>query len=172
MSHFELTWKTRDGLILYGQGWKPDGPLKAVVCLIHGVGEHSSRYAHVAQFMNKHHFAVSTFDHRGHGKSHGKRGHIPCCETVLTDIEDCLNLAGEKYPRTPLFLYGHSMGGNLVINYGLRRQPVLSGIIATAPMLRLAFRPSKFKKITANLLIRLWPTLRRSARASVSACTQ
>ena len=86
MTHFELTRKTRDGLILFEQGWKPDSQVKAAVCLIHGVGEHSSRYVHVAQFMNQHHYAVFTFDHRGHGKSQGQRGHIPCCETVLTDI--------------------------------------------------------------------------------------
>jgi acylglycerol lipase len=159
MPHFEFNRKTRDGLIVYEQGWNPDTPVKAVVCLIHGVGEHSSRYAHVGDFLNQHQYAVFAFDHRGHGKSQGRRGHISCCETAMADIEDHLNLAEEKYPGVPRILYGHSMGGNLVINYGLRKQPRLSGIVATAPMLRLAFEPSKLKKMTARLMIKCWPTL-------------
>ena len=159
MSHFETGWKTRDNLTVYAHGWNPEGKMKAVVCLVHGIGDHSGRYAHVGEFLNQAGYALFAFDHRGHGKTEGKRGHIPCCDTVMHDIVDHLKQADEHYPNMPVYLYGQSMGGNLVLNYALRYQPRLTGIISTAPMLRLAFKPSKPKEILAKCLIRLWPTL-------------
>ena len=159
MQHFEFEWKTRDGLAIYAHGWEPGSQPRAVVCLVHGIGEHSSRYAHVGKFLNQAGYALLAFDHRGHGKSEGKRGHFACCETAMQDIEDHLKQSANRYPDTPVFLYGHSMGGNLVINYTLHHNPQLSGVISTAPMLRLAFKPSKAKELLATCLMHLWPTL-------------
>ena len=159
MPHFEFEWKTRDGLAIYAHGWKPRTQTKALVCLVHGIGEHSSRYAHVGNFLNQAGYALLAFDHRGHGQSEGRRGHFACCETAMHDIEDHLKQSVKHYPDTPVFLYGHSMGGNLVINYALRYRPQLSGVISTAPMLRLAFKPSKAKELMARCLSHLWPTL-------------
>ena len=51
MKHFEFDWKTNDGLGIYAQGWEPEGKRKTVVCLVHGLGEHSGRYEHVAEFF-------------------------------------------------------------------------------------------------------------------------
>ena len=159
MPHFEYEWKTKDGLGLYGQGWTPLGEIKAVVCLIHGIGEHSSRYGHVAAFLNQNGYALLAFDHRGHGKSEGPRGHFPCYETVMLDIKTHLKQAAERFQNEPVILYGHSMGGNLVLNYALRYTSQIAGVIATAPMLRLSFKPSKAKELLAKCLIRFWPTL-------------
>ena len=58
MKSFEMQWKTRDGLDICGQGWEPDGAIKAVVCLVHGIGEHATRYTHVAQALTQAGFAV------------------------------------------------------------------------------------------------------------------
>ena len=159
MPHFEYKWKTKDGLGLYGQGWTPLGESKAVVCLIHGIGEHSSRYRHVAAFLNQNGYTLLAFDHRGHGKSEGPRGHFPSYETVMLDIKTHLKHAGERFQNKPVILYGHSMGGNLVLNYELRYMPQIAGVIATAPMLRLSFKPSIVKELLAKCLIRFWPTL-------------
>lgn len=159
MPHFEYEWKTRDGLAIYAHGWNPQGKIKAVVCLVHGIGEHSGRYAHVANFLNQSGYALLAFDHRGHGKSEGQRGHFPCIETAMHDLSEHLKQTAKRYPNTPLFLYGHSMGGNLVINFVLRYKPHLTGVIATAPMLKLAFKPSKMKTLIAKCLNRFWPTL-------------
>ena len=76
MTHQEFSLLTKDGLNLFAQAWDTDKTPQAAVCLVHGLGEHSSRYQHVAEAFNRAGFAMLAFDHRGHGKSPGKRGHI------------------------------------------------------------------------------------------------
>jgi len=159
MGHVQFSWKTRDGLTIAGRLWEPAEPCRAVVTLVHGVGEHSRRYAHVGEALNEAGYACVAFDHRGHGLSEGQKGYFPSYSTVIQDVKDHLEHTRNRYPDKPVFLYGHSMGGNLVINYTLRFQPEIRGVIATAPMLRLAFRPSRIKQILVNALIRLWPNL-------------
>jgi acylglycerol lipase len=159
MQHFEFEWQTEDGLRLYAQGWQPETEPKGVVCLVHGLGEHSGRYAHLAAFLNQAGYALLTFDLRGHGKSQGQRGHAPSYEALLDDIAHLLEEAAERYPDRPRFLYGHSLGGNLVIEYALRRRPQLAGVIATGPLLRTAFEPPAWKVTLAKIMRSLWPTL-------------
>ncbi|MEJ1853206.1 alpha/beta hydrolase, partial [Escherichia coli] len=70
MNHYETNWKSHDGLELFAQAWEPGAVRpKAVACLVHGLGEHSSRYAHVAKALTKQGFILFTFDLRGHGRS-------------------------------------------------------------------------------------------------------
>jgi len=159
MPHFETRWPTTDGLNLYGQGWTPPGKTKAVISLVHGVGEHSGRYEHVANFFNEKGYTFYAFDHRGHGKSPGPRGHFPTYETVMQDIACHLEQTKKRFPNKPVVLYGHSMGGNLVLNFVLRHHPDVTGVIVTSPLLRLSFQPPKIKIMLANLLMRVWPTL-------------
>jgi len=162
MQHFEFGWQTEDGLRLYAQGWQPQTELKGVICLVHGLGEHSGRYAHLAAFLNQAGYALLTYDLRGHGKSEGQRGHAPSYEALLNDISHLLEEAAERYPDLPRFLYGHSLGGNLVIGYALRRHPQLTGVIATGPLLRPGFEPPAWKLTLGKIMYRLWPTLSMS----------
>ncbi len=159
MQRFEFGWQTKDGLRLYAQGWKPEAELKGVVCLVHGLGEHSGRYEHLAAFLNQAGYALLAFDLRGHGKSGGQRGYAPSYEALLDDIARLLDEAANRYPDLPRFLYGHSLGGNLVINYALRRRPQLAGVIATGPFFRAAFEPPAWKLTLARIMYNLWPTL-------------
>ncbi len=145
MPHFEFEIIADDDLKLYGQGWEPDGGTKAVVCLLHGLGEHCGRYDHMAKAFNQNQYALLAFDLRGHGKSEGKRGHAPNYTLLMSDIEKLLNKAAMRYPDRPCSLYGHSLGGNLAIYYVLRKRPNLTGVIASGPLLRLAYRPSVWK---------------------------
>jgi alpha-beta hydrolase superfamily lysophospholipase len=145
MKHTEFKLKTFDGLSLFAQNWQPEDRTRAVVCLVHGIGEYSGRYVHVADRLTQAGYAIFTFDLRGHGKSEGLRGHIPSYEAIMQDISFLLETANKKYPQLPVFLCGHSLGGNLVLNYVLRRQPHLKGVIATAPWLHLAFEPPASK---------------------------
>ncbi len=155
----EETFVLRETPYLFGRSWPLEAP-KGVVCLVHGLGEHSGRYAPLAAALNGAGFAVHAFDLRGHGKSGGKRGHTPSYDALLDDITCLLDDAEKKFPRAPLFLYGHSLGGNLVINYILRR-PVerLTGAVATGPWLRLAFEPPAYKVWLARTVGRLLPCL-------------
>ena len=110
MKHFEWTWYTADKTRLYAQSWQPDGAAVGVVCLVHGLGEHSSRYAHVAAALGAAGYVTLTFDQRGHGKSQGARGDAASYDEQMDDIKRLLAEAGERYPVLPRFLYGHSTG--------------------------------------------------------------
>lgn len=137
----EWKWKSSDGLEMYSRGWAPQGVPQAAIMLVHGHGEHVARYDHVAAALGEKGYAMLGFDFRGHGKSGGPRGHTPSYDALMDDIASFSQQADLRYPGLPRFLYGHSLGGNLVLNYALRRKPDLRGIIATGPWLKLAFDP-------------------------------
>jgi alpha-beta hydrolase superfamily lysophospholipase len=158
MKHSEFEFKTFDGLSLFGQSWQPEDRPRAVVCLVYGLGEHSGRYTHVADQITQAGYSLIAFDLRGHGQSEGPRGHTPSYEALLNDVNFFLNEVDKNFPELPLFLYGHSLGGNLVLNYVIRRQPKLKGVIATAPWLRLAFEPPSFKIILAQITNYILPS--------------
>jgi len=162
MKTFEAKWKTRDGLDIFAQGWEPDGAAKAEICLVHGVGEHVSRYAHVAEAFAQAGYATLGFDLRGHGRSEGVRGHTPSIEAFRQDIDLLLENAWKRYPLQPQFLYGHSLGslgGILVLNYCLQRKPSLKGVIVTSAGLRTALEQQRFKVMLAKVLGVLLPTV-------------
>lgn len=143
----------------FGQYWKVEQP-KAVVLLVHGMGEHSSRYADfVVPKLIAQNIAAITFDHFGHGKTKGKRGHNPSFEAVLDSVSKMLEKTKEIFKNTPIFLYGHSMGGNVVLNYALRRKTDIKGVIATSPFLKLAFEPPKIKLALGKLLQKIAPSI-------------
>jgi alpha-beta hydrolase superfamily lysophospholipase len=152
-----------DGLKLYTNTWIPP-QYKAVICLIHGYGEHVHRYNHLAEYFNKNEYAVIGMDTRGYGKSEGKRGHAPNFEAFMSDIEQFIGETKKQYPNKPIFLYGHSMGGNLVLNYIIRKKPKLAGVIATGPWIQTAFPPSTFQVWLAKFARSIFPTLTQSTK--------
>ncbi len=158
MKHQEFRWKAFDGTDLYAQVWEPPvvSP-RAVICLVHGLGEHSERYAHVAEAFGKEGYILFGFDHRGHGRSGGIRGHISSIEDFLRDIDLLLEQARTRYPGLPVLLYGHSLGGILVLHYGLKRKPDLKGVIATSPGLHTSLEKQPVKIFMAKLLGSLLP---------------
>ncbi len=159
MEHFESAWQSFDGLEIYSQGWIPEDKPKGVICLVHGLGEHSSRYTQVARFFTDNSYAVLTFDLRGHGKSGGARGHTPSVEAFLKDIDLLIQETEKRYPSLPRFLYGHSLGGILVLNYTLNRKPELSGVVATSSGLRTSLQEQSLKIGFAKVAGTLLPTM-------------
>ncbi|MGI6704708.1 MAG: lysophospholipase [Clostridia bacterium] len=160
MKHREYQWQTMDGLFLHGREWRSEGPVKGLIGLIHGLGEHSGRYGHLAAYLTEKGYAILSFDLRGHGKSQGIRGYTPSYEALMQDIDVFMDQASRLFPQVPLFFYGHSLGGNLVLNYILRRQPAIRGGVATGPALRLGFPPPTWKIFLGRLMRHLWPTLK------------
>lgn len=171
MDVFEWKWKTKDGLELWARGWKPENP-KAVVVLVHGHGEHANRYQHVAEAFVAAGYAMQAFDVRGHGQSSGPRGHTPSYENLMNDITDFIGDAQQRYPGLPVFLYGHSMGGNQVINYALRSPKALKGVIATGPWLRLAFDPPTAQVMVAKFLNNIAPSFSLASGLSQAALSR
>jgi alpha-beta hydrolase superfamily lysophospholipase len=153
----EWGWKSADGLEMFAQSWEPDETPRAVVCLVHGLGEHSGRYAHVGKAFVEAGFVLTGFDVRGHGESGGPRGHTPSYDALMDDIDLFIHLVADRYPGLPRFLYGHSMGGNFVINFAFRCRPELVGVIATGPWLKLAFQPASSKVMLGKIMNNILP---------------
>jgi len=160
MTHREMTWKTRDGLDIFGEVWEPEviSP-KAVVCLVHGLGEHSSRYAHVAQALGRDGFVLYAADVRGHGRSGGPRGHAPSVTALMDDVDLLLEHAKADFPGLPLFLYGHSNGATFVLYHALTRHPQVKGVIATSAGLHSALEEQKIKLALVKVLGGLVPRI-------------
>lgn len=155
----ELSWKNAEGMRLHAVHWPADNA-RAVILLIHGQGEHIGRYAQVAQWYNAHRIAVVGYDQQGYGRSEGRRGHAKNLDALLNDVGQALDETRRLYPGLPLFLYGHSMGGNIVLNYLFRRRPAVSGVIATGPWVRLAFQAPALKVAAGRFLRHVLPNLR------------
>jgi alpha-beta hydrolase superfamily lysophospholipase len=154
----EWKWKSSDGLEMYGRKWAPQGVPRAVIVLVHGLGEHVCRYDNAAASLTGHGYVVMGFDLRGHGNSGGRRGHTPAYDNLMNDITIFLGEVEKYYPGLPKFLYGHSLGGNLVLNYVLREKPELRGVIATGPWLELAFQPPASQVSLGRLMNGILPT--------------
>lgn len=156
--HQTFIIKTVDGLNLFAQAWEPEGEIKGVTMLVHGIGEHSGRYKFLAQKFNEKDIALLAFDLRGSGKSEGARGHTPSYEMFMNDLNLLLQEGEKRYPQKAKFLYGHSLGGNLVLNYCLRNNPSLNGAIVTSPWLKLVLEPPLFKIILGEVIDKIWPS--------------
>jgi alpha-beta hydrolase superfamily lysophospholipase len=170
MTHFEFNWQ-QEGETFFAQGWKP-AQVKGVVCIVHGFNEHSSRYERPAQYLCNAGYAVLTYDGFGHGKTTGKRGHAPTYEATLDSVKHILSAAEERFPGVKKYLWGHSMGGGIVLNYLLRRKPNISGAIATGPLLKLGFEPPAFKVFLAKMMVNIYPAFTEKAELDSSAISR
>jgi alpha-beta hydrolase superfamily lysophospholipase len=157
MPESQVEAKSKDGLKLVGREWKPSGQARGILCLIHGIGEHTGRYPHVAAAFNQAGYAVLGLDLRGHGLSEGQRGFTPSYDALLDDIDVLLGLARSRFPSQPLFFFGHSLGGTLALYHILRRKPATMGVVASSPQLRLAFQPPAWKTTMGRLMFNIYP---------------
>jgi alpha-beta hydrolase superfamily lysophospholipase len=139
---------------------------------VHGLGDHSGRYGHVAQHLCEAGFALLALDLRGHGRSEGQRGHSPRFEALLDDIDCLLDEAATRWPGRPVCLYGHSLGGSLVLNYVLRRRPALAGVVATSPGLRPGFQPPAWKVGFGRIMYVAWPSLSLSNELDIEGLSR
>jgi alpha-beta hydrolase superfamily lysophospholipase len=141
----ELTLRAGDGTALHVEDWPADAPQAQAgpagcVVLMHGLGEHCGRYAHVAKFFNERGWTVRAYDHRGHGKSEGPRGDVPDSEALVRDaaivIDDFMRRRPGRDGEAPLLL-GHSMGGLFAARYAAAGLSPLRGLVLSSPALAL-----------------------------------
>ena len=170
MKHSNFSWESPSKVKIFAQSWWPEeNKLKGIILLIHGLGEHSSRYSHVAEYFTHQGFAVLSCDRSGHGKSGCKRGHVKRYEDVFDDIVKLHSEASRKHSKLPIFLYGHSMGGGIVIDYVLNKKHTgLSGVIATAPLLEPAFKPPAVLLFIGKLMRSVYPGFTQNNQLDVN----
>jgi len=172
MKKLKWDWKTSDGLKIHSQGWLPDKKMKGVVCLAHGHGEHSGRYANVGEALSKAGYALLGMDLRGHGISEGPRGHTPSLDILLDDLDLFLKTARQRFPGVPCFFYGHSMGGTLILNFLLRRKEKVAGAVVTGAWIRLSFKPSSIKVLLGKVMNNLVPGFSQPSGLEIAALSR
>jgi alpha-beta hydrolase superfamily lysophospholipase len=134
-----------DGTRLYWRAWEPENP-RAAVILVHGAAEHGGRYAHVAERLLAEGYAVYALDHRGHGRSDGRRAMIDRLDRLVDDLGLFVGRLGGRP-----FLIGHSMGGAVALTYAIRHGGTISGVIVSGPAVATEAVPAPLKAITAGL---------------------
>jgi acylglycerol lipase len=162
---------TTDGVPLWTRLWAPQGPPRATGVLVHGLGEHSGRYAHVGETFARAGYALHAFDLRGHGRSSGRRGDTRL-GPALDDVERLLAETESRYPAAPRFVYGHSLGALIVLTLLARRRPRVAAAVASAPPLRSALREQKAKVALARVLGRVLPRLRVASGIDATALSR
>lgn len=145
-------WQSSSGKKLFAWHLKPATQPKAVILLVHGHGEHSLRYLPWARRFAYHGFVFTSWDHAGHGQSEGLRGHIKYFEQLLFEIDLAITKITHEYPKLPIILYGHSMGGNIALNYAINRPAKLSLLVVTSPWINLSNPPSKFMELVSSVM--------------------
>ena len=133
-----------------------DAP-RAAILMIHGLGEHAGRYNVWAERFNKAGIVFRAFDLPGHGLSGGKRGVMPEFSKVFSIIENLIEGLKNDFPGVPVFLYGHSLGGGLLLNMLIHVKPEVTGAIVTSPTIRLSEEPPLFKVWLASISKKIMP---------------
>lgn len=144
---------------LYRQSWLPDADTRAGVLLVHGLGEHSGRYGHVAASLAQRGFALHALDHYGHGKSDGHGGHVPRFSVFLDGVAALLEDVRKTSPDLPLFMLGHSMGGLIAARFMLTQQAAFRAVALSGPAFGSDETPPAIVLWLNRLLSALVPTL-------------
>jgi acylglycerol lipase len=148
----------------YWQAWVPRDPVRAIVVVVHGLHDHSARYAHVGTRLAAAGFAVYAADHRGHGRSEGRRANIERMTLIQADLRSFVRFATERHPGLPVFMVGHSLGGLIALQYAIDRVTIegavtaLDGLVLSGPA--VSARPgSALTRCLAPVLSALVPNL-------------
>ncbi|KAM9325350.1 monoglyceride lipase [Gastrophryne carolinensis] len=147
-----------DGQKIFCRYWKPEGPPRALVFVVHGAGEHCSRYDDLAQILTSLNFLVFSHDHVGHGQSDGDRMTVSDFHIFVRDGLQHVDLIRKEHPGIPLFICGHSMGGAISILMASERPTEFSGLILISPLvLPNPESASSFKVFAAKILNHVLP---------------
>lgn len=155
----EFSIKLSNGMILKGMIRSPGENTRAVVIMIHGLGEHIQRYSYWADLFKAAGIGFTGVDLPGHGRSPGRRGNIRNYSVLKDMIDILISSTGKTFPGIPLYIYGHSLGGGIVLDYVIRNNPRIKGVIVSSPWLRLSSEPPKSKVFMASLLKYIVPGL-------------
>ena len=148
-----------DGVKIFYRHYQA-APERARLVIAHGLGEHSGRYGNVIERVVPNGFSVWAPDHRGHGRSGGRRGHVLNFAQYLSDLRLTVELVKKDMPGgMPCFLLGHSMGGLIALYFAQRHPEHIDGVVASSPGLGLAIEIPPLKKVLGSFMSYVWPGL-------------
>lgn len=159
MNHQEGFFNGVRNTRIYHQRWLPDGKPKAVLMIVHGLGEHSGRYLNVVNHFVPLGFAVYAMDHPGHGKSGGTRKYVDRFEDYIENVKAFFDRIQDWQTGKPVFLVGHSMGGLIGAVYLLDHQKGLKGAIFSGPCVKVPGNVSPVTVFIGKMLVALMPKL-------------
>ena len=148
MNQIEGTYKSIRNLSIYYHAWLPDGDVKAVLLLVHGNGEHCGRYTNIVNKFVPLGYAIYGLDHIGHGRSEGAREMVETFDDYLEPLNAYYKMVKEWQPGKPIFLFGHSQGGLIALDYLLDHQADFRGAIISAPAIKI---PSTISPMTISI---------------------
>ena len=149
--------KSADGTALFVREHVVDQN-KPCVLLVHGFSEHSGRYKHVIEDLNKAGFNVLAFDFRGHGQSAGMRGYIDDFSQYIADIHAIVKFAQTKFATKKVFIVAHSMGGLAATHYAHEFGDTLNGLVLSSPLFAVKVKVPKWKEFISVLTSKYVPT--------------
>ncbi|WNR44992.1 alpha/beta hydrolase [Paenibacillus roseipurpureus] len=143
--------------LFYRRTARPEAPVKGVIILVHGHGDHSGGLANMCDALVRSGYIVYAADSRGHGRSPGIRGFIRSWDEYTGDLHAMRELAKSEFPQLPLFIVGHSLGGVISTDYVLTRETGLSGLVLVAPA--ISYKMTTFEKWLIRILGKVRPQL-------------
>ncbi|MCL2025658.1 MAG: lysophospholipase [Leptospirales bacterium] len=165
--HKTGTFKGKGDVELFFQEWTAPSP-KAILVIVHGLGEHSGRYDNLLETLSGSGISVYACDNRGFGHSAGKRGHVSSFADYVDDQKIFIDMLKSANPRTPVLMLGHSLGGLIAFKYALEYGASISGIILSSPAFVFTGKVAGWKKTLANMLSTLKPDFSLSSGSDFS----
>ena len=145
------------GLQLRWLQWDADAA-RGSILVVHGFGDHVGRYRDLPRVLGPRGLTVAGYDQRGHGGSPGRRGDAPAFDVFLEDLDAAWAHAERALPK-PVFLYGHSFGGLVVMRWTQTRGPRPRAVVLAAPWLATRMAVPRWKLAAAQVLLRVAPGL-------------
>ncbi|OGQ08142.1 MAG: hypothetical protein A3G32_08325 [Deltaproteobacteria bacterium RIFCSPLOWO2_12_FULL_40_28] len=143
---------------LYYQYWEKTNP-QGILVFVHGLNEHSGRYQNPIHYFEKKPYSLYLFDLRGHGRSDGVRSHVEKFEDYIEDLKSFLMLINKNAKHQKIFLIGHSMGGQIVLDFVSQYPKMVSGFIASSPNILTKVKINWLKKNLGMSLAYFLPKL-------------
>jgi alpha-beta hydrolase superfamily lysophospholipase len=156
--HVEGHRNLAPGRSAYWQAWLPADHARAIIVIVHGIHEHSGRYAHVGSRLAEAGFASYAADHRGHGRSDGRRANLERMALIVDDLSSFVRFAAERHPGLPVFMVGHSLGGLIALQYATEQGTALEGLVLSGPLVEVTVGSALLKRL-AGVLSALAPNL-------------
>ncbi|MEN3214654.1 lysophospholipase [Mycobacterium avium] len=159
MNRTERSFDGVGGVRIVYDVWMPEVAPRAVLVLAHGFGEHARRYDHVARRFGAAGLVTYALDHRGHGRSGGKRVLVRDIHEYTTDFDTLVGIATREHHGLKCIVVGHSMGGGIVFAYGVERPDNYDLMVLSGPAVAAQDQVSPLLALAAKVLGGIVPGL-------------